>query len=259
LRQAAEFPPCSPSTSRRSRREFTGSDSGPAIQVAGVRADVTLVKVRLTNGQVLSLRPVAAVGASNASVIAFAVPDYRDVLAIEAFGKHGEIGYTVPWTGHSWFMIGRWLRPGQPALPRPQTAVIGAGTAFGHSWSQLVSAGPWGWCGQGDIDGRGGGGGCITVLPPLRPGQYFQIAGFAGGSAIGQPGLILSAEVADSVAVVELTTHSGQHRWVRPQRVAGRSFISFAQATATGSDPQIVVGWAAYDRHHHLLESRGLA
>lgn len=225
-----------------------GSSTGPAIQVDAVRADVSLVQVRLTNGQVLSLRPVAAVGASNASLVAFAMPDYRDVLAIEAFNGRGEISYAVPWTGHMWFMTGRWLKPGQPALPRPQTAVIGSGTAFGHSWRQLMSVGPWGWCGQGDVDGRGGGGGCTAVLSALRPGQYYQTAGFAGGSAIGQSGLIWSAQVADSVAFIELTTRSGQHIWIRPHRVGGRAFVSFARPASQAS-----IRWAAYDRHHRLL------
>jgi hypothetical protein len=233
---------------------FLTSFARSAIQVLAVRTDVTIVQVLLTNGQVLSLRPVVAAGASNASLVAFAVPDYRDVLAIEAFGKSGEIGYTVPWTGHSFILIGRWLKPGQPALPRPQTAVIGSGTAFGQSWRQLVTAGPWGWCGQGDIGGRGGGGGCLDVLPPLKAGQYYQIAGFAGGSAIGQSGLIEAAQVADSVAFVELTTRSGQHIWVRPHRVGGQSFISFATAIS-GSAPQTVTRWVAYDRYHHLLAS----
>jgi hypothetical protein len=231
---------------------FVASFDQQAIQVAGVRTDVTLVQVRLTNGQVLSLRPVPAVGASNASLIAFAMPDYRDVLAIEAFGKRGEIAYTVPWTGHTWLTTGRWLKPGQPALPRPQTAVIGAGTAFGHSWSQVLAVGPWGWCGQGNVDGHGGGGDCTAALTPLRPGQYFELDGLAG-SALGQAGVIFAAEVAGPAAFIEVTTRSGQHTWIRPHRVGGLSFVSFA--TSTGTGPQTVIGWAAYDRHHHLLAS----
>ncbi len=227
--------------------------AGRAIQVDAVRADVTLVKVSLTNGQVLSLRPVAAIGPANASLVAFATPDYRDVLAIEAFNKNGEIGYTVPWTGHTWFTIGRWLQPGQPALPQPQTAVIGSGTAFGHSWRELLSVGPWGWCSQGDVDGSGGGEGCSAALPALRRGQYYQAEGFAE-SVLGKSGVILSAEVADSVATIELTTRSGQHTWIRPHRVGGRSFISFATAIDSQA-AQNVIRWAAYDGHHHLLGS----
>jgi len=235
-------------------QQFLGTESGPAIQVEAVRADVTLVRVRLSNGQVLSLRPVAAVGAGSASLVAFAMPDYRDVRAVEAFSGQHEISYAIPWTGHAWFMTGRWLRPGQPALPQPQTAVIGSGTAFGHSWQQLLSVGPWGWCGEGDVNG-GGGGGCITALPALRPGQYYQAVGFAGGSVIGKSGLIMSAEVANSVASVELTTRSGQHGWVRPHRVGGRSFVSFASAIGTkaGSAPLTVIRWTAYDQYHHVL------
>jgi hypothetical protein len=234
---------------------FLGTEAGPAIQVEAVRADVTLVEVRLTNGQILRLRPVAAVGPGNASLVAFAMPDYRDVLAIEAFDARGEMSYAIPWTGHAWFMTERWLKPGQPALPRPQTVAIGSGTAFGQSWRQLLSVGPWGWCGQGDVEGRGGGGGCTTALPPLRPGLYYQAVGFAGGSVIGKSGLILSAEVADSVAVVEVTTHSGQHSWIRPHRVGGRSFVSFASAIGTqaGPAPLTIIRWTAYDQHHHVL------
>ncbi len=230
---------------------FLGSGGNPAIQVDAVRADVTLVRVSLTNGQVLSLRPVAAVGAGNAKLVAFAMPDNRDVLAIEAFNGRGEISYTVPWTGQTWFLIGRWLKPGQPAEPRPQTVVIGSGTAFGHSWQQLVSVGPWGWCAQGDIDGAGGGGECIAALAQLRPGQYYQLAGFASGSAVGQSGLIWSAEVANSVAFIELTSRSGEHSWIRPHRVGGRSFVSFPSANGAHG----VIRWAAYDRQHHLLGS----
>ncbi len=233
---------------------FLTALAGTAIQVDAVRADVTLVRVGLTNGQVLSLRPVAAIGAGNARLIAFATPDFRDVLSLTAFGKQGEIGYEIPWTGHTWFMVGQWLKPGQPALPRPQTAVTGSGTAFGHSWRQLVSSGPWGWCGEGDIDGGGGAGVCAAVLPALRPGVYYQDAGFAGGSVIGKSGLIMSAQVADSVAVIEFTTRSGQHTWVRPRRVGGRAFVSFA-STTDAKAPQTVIRWAAYDGHHHLLGS----
>jgi hypothetical protein len=233
---------------------FVASFESPTIQIEAVRADITLVQVMLTNGQLLRLRPVAAVGVGNASVVAFAVPDNRDVVRIEAFSKRGEVGYTVPFSGHSWFEIGRWLQPDQPALPRPQIAVIGSGTAFGHSWRQLVSVGPWGWCGQGDVGSGGGGGGCTPVLPALRPGQYYQISGFAGGSAIGQSGLIWSAEVADSVAVIELTDRSGQHSWIRPHRIGGRAFVSFASAISQHA-PDTVIRWAAYDQHHHLLGS----
>jgi len=92
------------------------------------------------------------------------------------------------------------------------------------------------------------------VLPPLRPGQYYQIAGFAGGSAIGQSGLIASAEVANSVAVIELTNRSGQHSWVRPHRIGGRAFVSFATAINQHA-PDAVIRWAAYDGQHHLLGS----
>lgn len=90
------------------------------------------------------------------------------------------------------------------------------------------------------------------MLPPLRLGHYYQIAGFAGGSAIGQSGLIWSAEIADSVAVIELTNRSGQRSWMRPHRIDGRAFVSFASAIGHQS-PDTVVRWAAYDRHHHLL------
>ncbi len=233
---------------------FLGSATGPAIQVEAVRTDVTLVWVALTNGQVLALRPIAAISASRARLIAFAVPDYRDVIRITAFSNRSEIGYIVPWTGQSWFSTGRWLRPGQPAFPRPQTAVTGSGTAFGHSWRQIVAAGPWGWCGQGDVDGHGAAGVCIGALPPLRPGQYYQTAAFASGTVMGA-GLIWSAQVADSVAVVELTTRSGQHLWIRPHRAAGRWFISFSSAInlRSGPAPLTVVRWAAFNQHHHLL------
>lgn len=234
--------------------EFLGSGAGPAIQVDAVRADVTRVEVMLTNGQTLSLRPVAAVGPSNASLVAFAMPDYRDVVSIEAFNGRGEISYTIPWTGHTWFMTGRWLKPGQPALPRAQTVEIGSGTAFGHRWRQLVSVGPWGWCGQENVNDLSGGG-CTTVLSPLRPGQYFRDVGFAGGLLIGKSGMISCAQVADSVAVIELTTRSGQHSWTRPHRVGGRSFVSFASASGlqAATAPLTVVRWTAYDQYHHVL------
>jgi hypothetical protein len=231
-----------------------GSLSQSAYQVEAVRADVVLVHVTLTDGQVLRLLPIAATGARNASLIAFAVPDYRDVVRIEAFGKHGEIGYTVPWTGHSWLYTGRWLKPDQPALPQPRTAVIGSGTAFGQSWRALVAVGPWGWCGNTEVGSRLGGG-CFAGPPPLRRGQYYRAVGFAGGLLFGKSGEIEAAEVADTVVFVELTTRSGQHTWVRPHSVGGRWFVCFSSGTdlRAGSAPLTVVRWAAYDRRHHLL------
>ena len=106
---------------------------GPVqVQYGAVRADVTYVAVRLGNGTVLLLHPVAVYGVR---AVAFAVPVGAGVLDATAYSRHGEIGAAIPFSapnGVAAFSL--WLTPGQHGLARA-SGRIGSGTANGSAWS----------------------------------------------------------------------------------------------------------------------------
>jgi hypothetical protein len=98
-----------------------------------VRRDVDYLRVALSNGQVLTAHPVAVFGSSHASFIALAVPFAAAVRNVAVFSGHGELAHAIPFTGDGSIWIVRWLPAGAPALPRPSTARLAAGTTGGTS------------------------------------------------------------------------------------------------------------------------------
>lgn len=73
-----------------------------------------------------------------------------------------------------------------------------------HGLSVPASVGPWDGAARATLTPGVVAGGCIAVLPPLRPvlpGRRSR-----GCSIIGQSGRVVSAKVADSVAFIELAT-----------------------------------------------------
>jgi hypothetical protein len=136
---------------------------GPDSFIMPVRADVSYLLVSLTNGQVVTLRPVAVLGRANPRYVAILVPSATSVTEISAYSARGEIGYSVPFSRRSLpggaqfgqdlpqFEVVRWLRPGQVALPRRATYRIGHGIFEGppfdgQAWSEYAYVGPWGTC-----------------------------------------------------------------------------------------------------------------
>jgi hypothetical protein len=115
---------------------------GPVqVQYGAVQADVTYVAVRLGNGTVLVLHPVAVYGIR---AVAFAVPVGTGIVDATAYSRYGEIAAATPFNAPSGVAaFGVWLKPGQHGLART-SGRIGSGTANGHAWSVTAYLGPVG-------------------------------------------------------------------------------------------------------------------
>jgi hypothetical protein len=219
--------------------------------IAAVRADVAELKVGLTNGQTLMLRPVAALGPKHASYVAFAVPASQAVTEIEAFSRHRQIGYTVPFTGLGSVEVMRWLAPGQPALPAPVTYLIGSGSVHGYAWSVRLYVGPWGSC----------IGGTTVNTDYCTPDSVSQLG---NGKAAGvitrafdvgtQRTYFFVGNAVPSVSRVVISLRDG--RSVRPHllRLPGMSFYAYPSERGNPA-----IRWAAYDASGSELASGGLA
>jgi hypothetical protein len=117
---------------------------GPVqVQYGAVQADVTHVAVRLDNGTVLTLHPVAVYGVR---AVAFAIPAGARIDEVTAYSRHGEIAAAIPFNDSSGTAdFGVWLKPGQHGLARA-SGRIGSGTFHGSAWSVTAYLGPWGIC-----------------------------------------------------------------------------------------------------------------
>ncbi|HUZ54240.1 MAG TPA: hypothetical protein VMU94_17155 [Streptosporangiaceae bacterium] len=74
-----------------------------------VGRDVTRLGVRLSDGQLLTLRPVAVFGGGYASYAAVAVPFSAAVREIVAHSASGELACAIPFTAGGLIQIPRWL------------------------------------------------------------------------------------------------------------------------------------------------------
>ncbi|HEY3908182.1 MAG TPA: hypothetical protein VGM14_30040 [Streptosporangiaceae bacterium] len=132
--------------------------SAPLALVADVRSDVRYVQVSLSNGQIVTLKPVAVFGRSHAAWVALVVPYSAAVTMITAYSAKGQVGYAIPFGRGGLFSAVRWFAPGQPARPARATYKIASGEVHGKRWAEYAYVGPWGSC----ITGAGAGGGCIA-------------------------------------------------------------------------------------------------
>jgi hypothetical protein len=127
----------------------SGGGTGNALQYfasyGAVRADVTSVRVVLSDGTVLDPRPTTVDGRR---LIAFATPEGVPVESVTAYSRTGEIATAIPFNGpagRSEPTVTEWLRPGQ-AVPGRLSGTIGSGTANGQAWRAVAYLGPWGTC-----------------------------------------------------------------------------------------------------------------
>ena len=209
----------------------------PELNVATIRSDVTSLRVRYTNGQVLTLYPVQVFAGPYARYVVIASPRLGSVEKVTAFAGHRDLGFAIPFGGEPGINLPHWLRPGQPAGPRPVTRVIGSGTVQGASWIETVTVGPSGTC----LYGSGGGSECEPVTgSELGRGQL--VSPIGGISVQGVSLRIYPGEAAPSVSYLLVTLRD--HAAVRVPVIAlgGRRF--FACADAQGNR---IVRWAAYD------------
>ena len=91
---------------------FTGIASPLAqAQYGAIRDDVSYVKVRLSDGGVLTVHPVTLFGVR---VVGFAIPAALRITEAIAYSRDGEIAVAIPFSdpgGRAYF--GNWLSPGQ--------------------------------------------------------------------------------------------------------------------------------------------------
>ena len=132
--------------------------SAPMVVIGDVRSDVRFLQVSLSNGQIVTLKPVAIFGRSHAAWVAMMVPYPAAVTMITAYSTKGQVGYTIPFARGAMFSAIRWFAPGQAARPARATYKIASGKVDGKPWAEYTYVGPWGSC----ITGAGVGTGCIA-------------------------------------------------------------------------------------------------
>jgi hypothetical protein len=213
-----------------------GADGkSPQLDYGTVRSDVTLVRVSLSNGQVLALHPEPVFGPGYAANVGFPVPRTADVRQITAYSSKGELAYAIPFTVAGSVQIVRWLRPGQPALPRPHRYLLGSGTVAEARWTQYLYVGPWGSC----VGNAGGGSFCFNADPgQLRRGKDARqvSAAFVDDTT----GYVVIA-VAPSVSHLRVRMAGGRTFRVSPVSVGGGRFCTFSLVHDNAT-----VRWIAY-------------
>jgi hypothetical protein len=210
--------------------------SAEHVGIATVRSDVAYVEVTYNDGTVLTAYPVGVFSRQYARYVALPAPYSAAVTEIIAYSRHGELGYTVPFTGGGQIRLVRWLRQGQPAMPRPATYAIGSGTLHGSRWHVYLRVGPWGTCFAAPNSDFFCFPATGSMLRPLEIARQFGLSynqstyGFAFG------------EATPSVQYLIVTTAHGSTARVPVVAAASRKFFAFS---SVARDP--VVQWAAYD------------
>jgi hypothetical protein len=199
---------------------------GPVqVYYGAVQADVTYVAVRLDNGTVLTLHPVAVHGVRAA---AFAVPVGAGITEVTAYSRHGEIAAAIPFNDPSGMAdFGVWLKPGQHGLPRA-SGRIGSGTFHGSAWSATAYLGPWGICVQFPA-----GVACVLDGVSVDSGATILTSGELSVAAGGAPA---------STALVIVYQPDGTSATVRPVTVGGQKLFAFQLRTGPNR-----LSWTDYD------------
>lgn len=211
---------------------------GPVqVQYGAVQADVTYVAVRLGNGTVLVLHPVAVYGIR---AVAFAVPVGTGIVDATAYSRYGEIAAATPFNAPSGVAaFGVWLKPGQHGLART-SGRIGSGTANGHAWSVTAYLGPWGICFQVPATGP-------TWAYCLPNTSYLDRDSF--DLSMNGDGLTVEAEPAPpSAAWIIVNQADGTTTKFWPVTVGGQKLFAFQPRL--GSDP---LSWKFYDNSGHVV------
>lgn len=253
---SADAPPAAPQRSGAPLQAQVTMAFHPLVAVWSVRADVVRVNVAFTNGQMVTLHPVAALGRSHPRFIALGAPGAAAVTRMSAYSVSGEIAYAIPFTraldskavggGDAEIQTSRWLKPDRPPLPRAATYTIGSGLVNGRHWAEHLYLGPWGTC----VDGAGYGGVCIgkVGLRLLAGGPARQLASAYVDSSIGYRVVIASAEA----SYLTLRLADGRSVRVAVVHVAGISFAAFV--TTPSAD---VVRWTAHTATGTVMSRAG--
>jgi hypothetical protein len=211
---------------------FSSFSGQVAALFGSLRADVTVVTMRLANGTLLTLHPVSYRGAR---WVAVALPLRLRITNVIAYGRGGELAHAVPFHGSGISNdVVSWLPPGQPGRRRA-TVTVAAGTSGGQSWTATAAAGPWGLCLTGPA-----GSDCFETQAGLAPVSG-QAAAIAGCGPLAQ-GAFYDGSTLGSVRTLRLKLSDGSTRRLRPVPLAGSRLFAYAIATGVR-----VVRWRAYD------------
>ena len=224
---------------------------GPVqVQYGAVRADVTYVAVRLGNGTVLILHPVAVYGVR---AVAFAVPVGAGVVDATAYSRHGEIAAAFPFNAPSGVAVfGVWLTPGQYGLARA-SGRIGSGTVNGRAWSVTAYLGPWGICYQVPATGLTGAY-CVPTTSDLD-----RNSGTLNSGTLSMPGdglTVAAGHAPASAAWVIVNQPDGTTTKVWPVTVGGQKLFAFQLPTGPacpGPGCPNGLSWTAYDSSGHVV------
>ena len=196
------------------------------VQYGAVQAGVTHVAVRLGNGIVLILHPVAVYGVR---AVAFAIPVGAGIAEATAYSRHGEIAAAIPFNASGGVAtFGVWLKPGQHGLALA-SGRIGSGTVNGSAWSATAYLGPWGIC----IQVSGLGFACVPTLSDLDSSAWSLTEGSLSVAGGYPP---------TSTAWVIVNQPDGTTTTVRPVTVGGRKLFAFAVRTGPNR-----LSWTDYD------------
>jgi hypothetical protein len=219
------------------------------VQYGAVRADVTYVAVRLSNGTVLTLHPVAVYGVR---AVAFAVPVGAGIVDATAYSRHGEIATAIPFRAPSGVAaFGVWLTPGQHGLARASDR-IGSGTVNGRAWSVTAYLGPWGICYQ--VPATGLTWAYCTPTTALDPNS-----GPLNSATLSMTGdglAVAAGHAPASAAWVIVNQPDGTTTKVWPVTVGGQKLFAFQLPTGPACpgpgcpDP---LSWTAYDNSGHVV------
>ena len=224
-----------------------GIGASPMAVIGTVRSDVAYLRVALTNEQTLTLRPVAVFGHRYARYVAFEVPSSTAVTRLTAYSARSELGYAIPFTAGGSVEVTRWLRPGEPALPKPASYLIGSGRLGGQPWSEHAYVGPWGVC----IRGAGYGSSCAPVsIGRLAEGHAAKLILVSGGPA-GTSFVVVAG--APSVSYLLVSRADGSTVRVATRLAGGTSFGTFTSAPG-----ERAIRWVAYSRAGLRLASGGI-
>jgi hypothetical protein len=213
---------------------FSGLTCGPVqVQYGAVRADVTYVAVRLSNGTVLILHPVAVYGVR---AVAFALPVGAGVVEATAYSRRGEIASATPFNAapNGAASFGVWLTPGEHGLSRA-SGLIGSGTFNGSAWSVTAYLGPWGMCIQVPATGIA----CTLTTAALHSG----VLEITGGELS-----VAAGDAPPSTAWVIVNQPDGATTKVRPVTVGGQKLFAFQVQTGPNG-----LTWTAYDSSGHVV------
>jgi hypothetical protein len=216
-----------------------GRQGNPQVQYGAVRADISVVKVRLGNGTVLTLRPVTVYGTR---AVAFAAPESATIADVSAYSPDGEIAAAIPFSyqdGPAYF--GTWLKPGQDGNPRA-SYLIGSGRFEGQAWSATAYRGPWGICLTASAAGPGGAG-CVTATSQPSTRVLFSTTGYQA---------VTCGIAAQAVVRLAVNRPEGAAIDVRPVVVGNQKFFAFPMNPGTKA-----LSWTAYDSSGAVVASSG--